>query len=150
MSTSQGTLNWAAVSAFPGPQASPGFRFWRDFMVWQRGLNEALRPYDLTQPQFALLATIAWLTREPEGAAPRPALSQQALADYLGLERMHVSQVVSRLEAVGLVRRAQPMHDRRAKGLSVTPSGAQRLATTLPVVEAYDRAFFAAARGAPA
>ncbi|MCU0882473.1 MAG: MarR family transcriptional regulator [Hyphomonadaceae bacterium] len=140
-------VNWLAASAFPGPQASPGFRFWRSFMVWQRGLNETLRPHDLTQPQFALLATIAWLTQSSVAGGPVPALSQQALADFLGLERMHVSQVLARLEGAGLISRTQPMQDRRAKGLAVTAAGTQRLTAALPVVEAYDRAFFEAATG---
>lgn len=150
MQPGTGRVNWPTASAYPGPQASPGFLFWRDFMIWQRGLNEALRPHGLTQPQFALLATIAWLTRTAERDDSPPALSQQALADFLGLERMLVSQVVARLEAAGLVSRMQALDDRRTRCLAVTASGAANLHTVLPVVEAYDRAFFAGtAQGSP-
>jgi len=151
MEATKSLVNWPTASAFAGPQASPGFRFWRDFMAWQRGLNEALRPHDLTQPQFALLATISWLTRDVEEAAGLPVLSQQTLADFLGLERMLVSQVVSRLDAAGLVSRNPVEEDRRTKCLSVTSHGARKLITVLPVVEAYDQAFFVAtAEGPPA
>jgi DNA-binding MarR family transcriptional regulator len=133
------SVDWPMASAFAGPQASPGFVFWRDFLIWQRGLNEALRPLGLTQPQFALLATIGWLTREDESEV---CLTQQALADFTGLDRMHVSQIASRLEATGLIARSASTTDRRAKGLTLTPLGGTRLTAALPIVEAHDAFFF--------
>lgn len=112
-------------------------------MIWQRGINEALRPLSLTQPQFALLATIGWLTRD--GAA----VSQQELADFLGLERMHVSQIAARLDTEGLVVRIRPSIDRRCKSLGLTETGVQRMQAALPVVEDFDRVFFARRAAGP-
>jgi DNA-binding MarR family transcriptional regulator len=129
-------MDWDALSRFPGPQASPGFRLWRDFMRWQRGLNAALRPFGLTQPQFAVLAACGWLTRDGR------IITQQQLVDGLGLDRMHVSQIASRLEAAELLRRAGSPEDQRTKTLALTNAGVVVLTAALPVVEAHDVAFF--------
>ena len=106
-------------------------------MDWQRGLNAALRPLALTQPQFALLAVCGWLTRD------RGATTQAEVVALTGMDRMHVSQILSRLQADGLIARHTSTLDQRQKTLSLTPAGAARLALALPVVEAYDTAFFA-------
>lgn len=124
-------------SGFEGPHLSPGFLFWRDFMRWQRGLNEALKPLGLTQPQFALLAVYGWLNEKR-----RIDVTQQVAADFVGLDRMHVSQVSARLERDGLIDRAAHSADGRAKRIVLTPAGRARLASALGVVEAYDRGFF--------
>lgn len=129
--------SWADISRFDRPDQSSGFRYWRDFMHWQRGLNELLRPLALTQPQFALLATIGWL------AERHSEISQSSLAEFLGLEAMHVSQVVSRLEKHGLVSRVRSSSDGRAYTLSITKQGKRSLEVALPIVEAYDATFFA-------
>lgn len=119
------------------PRQSPGFVFWRDFMHWQRGVNERLRPLGLTQPQFAMLAVFGWLMRQGHG------VTQQAAADFLGLERMHVSQVSQRLERDGLIARRAHPDDARAKTVVLTAKGQEMLARAIPLVETYDRQFFA-------
>ena len=130
------------MSAFPsahdGPQHSPGFRFWHRFMDWQRGVNAALRPLDLTQPQFALLAVCGWLARETG------ATTQAEVVALTGMDRMHVSQILTRLETDGLIARRPDAADQRIKALTLTETGAARLALALPVVEAFDSAFFTA------
>lgn len=127
--------DWPSRHAEPGQ--SPGFRMWRDFMRWQRGLNTVLRPVGLTQPQFAALAVVGWLTRSTATT------SQQAVIDLSDLDRMHVSQLLTRLERDGLIRRETAASDHRAKDLSLTPLGRETLARALPLVEAFDAEFFA-------
>lgn len=129
-------MDWSKLSDFTGPQASPGFQFWVRFMAWQRGLNHNLRPLSLTQPQFALLATIGWKTKDGSN------LSQQQLADFLHLDRMLVSQIISRLDRDGLVTRQLSPDDRRRKGLRLTPLGVEKIKAALPLVEGFDRSFF--------
>lgn len=124
-------------SRHAGPGQSPGFRLWRDFMRWQRGLNAVLRPVGLTQPQFAALAVVGWLTRSTATT------SQQVVIDLSDLDRMHVSQLLTRLERDGLIRRETAASDHRAKDLSLTPLGRETLARALPLVEAFDAEFFA-------
>ncbi len=133
----EGKLRWQQMSQFAGPQKSPGFNLWRDFMRWQRQLNCALRPLGLTQPQFAILAVVGWMTREN---AP---VTQQDLVDFLVLDRMHISQIAARLEADGRLERVGAHHDKRAKLLRLTATGQALLAQALPLVEAHDIAFFA-------
>lgn len=84
-------------SVFAGPNDSPGFRLWRDFLDWQRQLNARLKPLGLTQPQFAILAVSGWLTREGEP------ITQHGIASFTGMDRMHISQIISRLEKDGLI-----------------------------------------------
>ncbi len=130
-------LDWSKLSDFTGPQTSPGFQYWVNFMAWQRGLNHILRPLSLTQPQFALLATIGWRTRDGSN------LSQQQLADFLHLDRMLVSQIISRLDRDGLITRKLAADDRRRKGLRLTALGITTVKKALPLVEEFDKSFFA-------
>lgn len=134
------TDSFAQRSQFAGPEASPGFVFWRDFMRWQRELNALLKPHGLTQPQFAVLACCAWLTRES------PTVTQMRLVEALGLDKMHVSQVASRLESSGLLRRVGRSDDQRVKELSVSERGHTLLDICFPIVETHDLGFFAGRR----
>ena len=131
--------SWAGRSRFAGPLQSPGFTFWRDFMRWQRELNALLKPYGLTQPQFAVLACCAWMTREAD------AVPQTKLVEALGLDKMHVSQVVGRLEGQGLLLRLGSQADLRVKQLSVSNEAQRLLTVCFPIVEAHDASFFAKA-----
>ncbi|EKE43950.1 hypothetical protein OCGS_1931 [Oceaniovalibus guishaninsula JLT2003] len=124
------------LSSFPGPQDSPGFTLWRDFTRWQRSLNAALKPLDLTQPRFAVLAVCGWLTRDGRD------ITQQDVVDFLGMDRMHISQIASRLDRDGLILRRASRTDLRAKVLRITPAGHDTLARAMPLVETHDRAFF--------
>ncbi|MCE5988458.1 MarR family transcriptional regulator [Pseudomonas sp. 5FOS] len=123
-------------SAYSGPSSSPGFRLWREFLDWQRQLNALLNPLGLTQPQFAILAVCGWLTRNSEQ------ITQQGIARFTGMDRMHISQIVSRLEKDGLVEKRIDPQDHRANLLSLSKEGLARLRIAMPVVEAFDTAFF--------
>jgi len=133
---SDATQRWRAISSFSGPEESPGFTLWRDFMRWQRLLNIELRPFGLTQPQFAILSVCGWLTRDGRD------VSQQDVADYLRLDRMHVSQITKRLEEYGLIIRIVPADDLRTKHIKLTETGEELLFQALPQVEAFDKKFF--------
>lgn len=129
-------LDWTKISAFSGPKLSPGFTLWHDFMRWQRELNARLRPLELTQPQFAVLAVCAWLARDGHE------VTQYAVVDFLGMDRMHISQIASWLELSGLIERKKATTDIRAKHVRLTEKGRKLLAQAMPVVEEFDRAFF--------
>ena len=129
-------FDWSA-SRFEGPHASPGFRLWQQHQAWQRMLNAALAPLNLTQPQFSMLAVIAWLSRED------PNVTQADLCRFANLERMAVSQVARKLETLGLVQRAPSSRDGRAITLALTSAGRDVLVSALPIVEDADGKFFA-------
>jgi DNA-binding MarR family transcriptional regulator len=76
-------------------------------------VNERLGVLGLTTGQYGPLATI-------EARAP---ISQQAIADQLGLTGPAIVQTVDRLEASGLVERRRDPSDRRAYALTTTARG---------------------------
>ena len=134
---SEEKMDWPSISAFAEPTQSPGFSLWRNFMRWQRGFNSQLKPLGLTQPQFAVLAVCGWMTRDGQG------VSQQEVVDFLGMDRMHISQIATRLEQDGLILRQIAPNDSRAKHITLTAEGRSALARAMPLVQAYDKAFFA-------
>lgn len=139
-------LDWARASRYSqDPSRSPGLQLWRQFLRWQRSINALLSPLGLTQPQFSLLAAAAWLDSEAEASGNHTEVSQQAVADFTGMDRMLVSQVVRRLEQAGLLTRTPSSLDGRVFSLSVTSKGVACLAKALPLVEEHDLTFFAGA-----
>lgn len=130
-------VDWNSISVFPVPRESPGFLLWRNFMRWQRELNNRLRPLGLTQPQFAILAVCGWLTRNAQE------VTQQEVADFLELDRMHISQILTRLEQNGLIERLATTTDLRTKQIRLTTVGDGLLVRAMPIVEEFDRTFFA-------
>jgi len=130
-------VDWNSISVFPEPRESPGFLLWRNFMRWQRELNNRLRPLGLTQPQFAILAVCGWLTRNAQE------VTQQEVADFLELDRMHISQILTRLEQNGLIERLATTTDLRTKQIRLTTVGDGLLVRAMPIVEEFDRTFFA-------
>lgn len=140
------SVNWQKYSTFDEPQQSPGFRLWQTFLTWQRELNIILQPLGLTQPQFSILAVIAWLTHDDVGVASpienRTSIKQQDIANFMSMERMHVSQIVRKLENMGYVERSPSLEDRRVQIIQLSQSGISKLEEALPLVEAADMKFF--------
>ena len=120
---------------------SPGFLLWQVTSLWQRQVARTLRPHALTQVQFALLASLAWLARLGE------AVTQARLAGHARLDVTMTSQVLRALEERRLLERLPHPTDTRARGLQLTASGRALVARAVPDVEATDAAFFAALGG---
>lgn len=137
MKTSKQTIgtNWS-TSTCAGPDDSPGFRFWRDFLDWQRQLNALLKPLGLTQPQFAILAVCGWLTRQGQS------ITQHGIATFTSMDRMHISQIVSRLEKAGLLTKQTCPNDQRVNQVSLSAKGRHQLSVAMPIVETFDKEFF--------
>jgi DNA-binding MarR family transcriptional regulator len=129
----------AFPSRFAGPGESPGFLLWQVANRWQRRVREALAEEEFTHVQFVLLASLAWLARAGASA------TQAELARHAGTDVMMTSQVVRALEARGLLERARHPDDARARALTLTNAGRERVVRALPRVEAADLEFFAAA-----
>jgi DNA-binding MarR family transcriptional regulator len=88
-------------------------------------LDELLRDAAIAAPQFGTLATI-------EQSGP---LSQQRVADQLGLTGTAVLQIIDRLEAQGLVERRRNPADRRSYALELTPKGKATLVKAHAAIE---------------
>jgi DNA-binding MarR family transcriptional regulator len=117
---------------------SSGFLLWQVTALWQRRITMALRPYGLTQVQYALLASLLWMSRTNR------AITQAMLARHAKLDVMMTSQVLRALEGRGLIERGAHPRDTRAKALRLTKAGRTLVWKTVPMVEDADREFFSA------
>lgn len=126
--------------AFEGMDAkeSTGFLLWQVTAIWQRNIAAVLRGHEFTQVQFALLASLMWLSTK------EPLITQAMLARHAKLDEMMTSQVLRSLEKRGLVERHPHPRDTRAKQLVLTEAGRVKTAAALPQVERVDAEYFAA------
>lgn len=118
------------------PGRSPGFLLWHATLRWQRDISAALEPLGLTHVQFVLLACAWWMNTH--GAQP----NQLALARQAGTDVKMTSQVLSALEAKGLIHREVDPADTRAKRIAVTSKGIELAPRAIAVVEDVDARFF--------
>lgn len=114
-------------------QATLGSLVWQLSTRWRVEADRSLAPLGLTQAQYSLLAALSTLRRK--GGEP----SQQALAQALGLSAIYVSKLLRALEGAGLVTRLPDPGDARARRLSLTPLGENRLTAARRTVAALDR-----------
>lgn len=118
------------------PWRDGGYLLWRTTLLWQRKIRDALLPCDLTQVQFAILAGILWLEEESSQ------LSQQQIADFVGIEKMMASEVIRSLERKKLLSRAQDKKDARRSRIALTSVGRERAIEALHLVSRVDEDFF--------
>ena len=117
---------------------SSGFLLWQVTALWQRRIAWALRSLGLTQVQYALLASLLWMSRTQR------TITQAMLARHTKLDMMMTSQVLRTLETRGLLQRNPHPTDTRAKVLRLTKEGRKLAWQAVPVVEGVDREFFGA------
>ncbi len=123
------------ITAFKESDHSPGFLLWKASTVWRRTLEKVLKEFDLTHPQFVILATTAYLTRNGENT------SQVEIGKKASLDPNTTSQILRGLEKKGLLTREGQM-DQRSKNPFLTSKGQSILQKALPAVEEKDREFF--------
>ncbi len=99
------------------PEESFGFRLWHVLHAWQRRVDQALAPLDLTHMQFVVLAITHWL--EDFGETP----SQSRIASFGQIDRMTLSNILRLLEDKGYVLRRPHPEDPRANWVALTASG---------------------------
>lgn len=131
--------NLFATVSLGAPENAVGFVLWRIMHRYQRAIDRALAPADLTHLQFTALAMAGWLARSGMSA------TQTALAKAGDIHPMQVSQVLKVLEAKGLLTRVRDPADVRAKRLQVTSTGVNVLRVTMPLVIAVQHRMFGAA-----
>lgn len=125
-----------ATASLGGPQNAVGFVMWRVVHRYQREVDRALAPLDLTHLQFTTLAMAAWQGRAGEWA------TQSELARFSDIQPMQVSHMLKSLEAKGMVVRRRGSSDARVKRIEVTAAGLEALRRALPAVIAVQRDFF--------
>ncbi|MBA5791710.1 MarR family transcriptional regulator [Flavobacterium sp. xlx-214] len=121
---------------FKTPEKSPGFLLAQLTLLWQRKQKKVLDPLDLTQTQFILLASIAWLTNKSDN------VTQVEIANLNNFDRMMVSKVLRTMQEKKLITRKEHGTDTRAKIVKLTTNGEKVLQIALTKVENADIEFF--------
>ena len=129
-------MKWKGVSRFKGPEQSPGFLLWRLSTDWRRQIEAGLATLGLTHPQFVLLASVGWLTRDGQQ------VTQVELARHCNTDINMTSQILRTLERNGYIQRLPCKKDERSKLPCLTKSGAQLIQKSIPLVEGIDEKFF--------
>ena len=128
-------VNFKQISVHEGPEESPGYLLWRVSTQWRSAIETVLKPLNLTHPQFVVLATTGWLTRN-DGM-----VSQVEIGKISGLDPNTTSQILRGLQAKKLIKRQQTV-DARSKQPVLTTLGRERLSEAMPAVERTDAQFF--------
>jgi MarR family transcriptional regulator, organic hydroperoxide resistance regulator len=100
------------------PAAQQGFELWRAAMRWQRAVDAALRPLELTHTQYLVLASTARVIREKGDA-----VAQLAIAESAELDCATISTLVRKLETHGLLDRDIDAIDGRRWRVVLTQRG---------------------------
>lgn len=128
-------INFKHISLYKTPEESPGYLLWRVSTQWRSAIEKALKPLDLTHPQFVVLATLAWLTKDGKK------VSQIDVGRMAALDPSTTSQIVRGLEAKKFIKRKHSV-DERSKNPVITELGSAALAKAMPAVEQADVQFF--------
>ncbi|MBX9923141.1 MAG: MarR family transcriptional regulator [Rhabdochlamydiaceae bacterium] len=129
-------MNFDEISVHSSAEESPGFLLWRVSTLWRKAIEMVLKPLDLTHPQFVILATVGYLTKDKEK------VSQADIGRHAALDPNTTSQILRGLEAKELIERSFVL-DERSKSPRLTQKGKVKLAKALPAVEKADEEFFA-------
>ncbi len=121
---------------FKKAEDSHGFLLWQTTTLWQRKIKRALEDYDITHPQFVILATLLWF--QSHGIET----TQIQIAIWTKLDKMTVSNALRGLAGKGLVHRNEHEKDTRAKTVRLTKEGEKLAHQLVPVVERVDEIFF--------
>lgn len=128
-------IDFKHISLYTSPKESPGYLLWRISTKWRDSIENVLKPLNLTHPQFVILATLAWLTKDQNK------ISQVTVGKMAGLDPNTTSQILRGLEKKKFIRRTQSV-DERSKNPIITSVGNIILSEALPLVEQADKDFF--------
>lgn len=124
------------VFGFDKPEDSPGLLLWQTTTTWQRMINKALAPYNISHAQFVILAITLWLESQNQE------VSQNFIVRQSKLDKMTVSKSLKKLVAEGYVKREELKEDTRAKSVHLTSKGRTLASKLVPIVEKIDAVFF--------
>ncbi|MGB8468318.1 MAG: MarR family transcriptional regulator [Candidatus Babeliales bacterium] len=128
-------IDFKHISVYQKPEESPGLLLWRVSTQWRYAIENTLKPLGLTHPQFVILATTAWLTKNGD------VVSQVDIGRMADLDPNTTSQILRGLEKKNLITRLHS-EDEKHKNPVLTSQGTQMLTEAMPAVERSDSAFF--------
>ncbi len=121
---------------FEAPEDSPGFLLWQTTITWQRAIKKSLDPFEITHPQFVILAILLWF--EESDVIP----NQVLIINQSKLDKMTVSKSIKSLAQKDLVTRDEHPEDTRAKSVCLTKSGIKLAKKLVGIVESVDAKYF--------
>jgi DNA-binding MarR family transcriptional regulator len=124
------------VFGFDKAEDSPGFLLWQTTMTWQRLIKKALDAYQISHPQFVILAITLWFESHKQNA------TQSVIIRQSKLDKMTVSKSLKKLVAEGFVERFEHAVDTRAKSVHLTKKGRALTSKLVVIVESIDDKFF--------
>jgi len=113
-----------------------GFLLWQVTTSWQRGIKKALDDIQITHPQFVLLASLLWLSKQKKN------VTQIDLSQHSQIDQMTTSMVIRTLQKKGFIERQEHPVDTRAKIVMLTDSGEIIVKKAVKIIEAFDADFF--------
>jgi MarR family transcriptional regulator, organic hydroperoxide resistance regulator len=125
-----------SVFGFDRPEDSPGLLLWQTTITWQRLINKALDPYNISHAQFVILAITLWFDNKHQE------VTQGLIIRQSKLDKMTVSKSLKKLVAEGYVKRTEHKEDTRAKSVHLTKKGKEMASKLVPIVEGIDATFF--------
>jgi DNA-binding MarR family transcriptional regulator len=102
-------------------EKTTGFLLMQVARIWERRIEEAVSSQDLTKTQFFVLSMTHFLG-DRDGD-----VTQSSLAQYGGMDLMMISQVCRRLEDKAYLARNPHPEDSRAKILTLTDTGREKM-----------------------
>ena len=115
---------------------SSGFLLWQVTTLWQRGIKKELDKIGITHPQFVLLASLLWLSKQQES------VTQINLSAHSQIDPMTASAIIKILQRKNLVAREEHHTDTRAKKIALTPEGLKTTKQAVKIIEKFDIRFF--------
>lgn len=125
-------------SAFQYEKAddSAGFLLWKITALWQQKLFAVLSEFEITQTQYAIMASLKWFEENDE---PK---TQAHLVEHTKIDKMTVSKSIRKLEEAGFVLRTPSTSDTRAIDVEFTAFGKKQIGKVIVAVENADEEFF--------
>ncbi|HEX4224443.1 MAG TPA: MarR family transcriptional regulator [Pseudonocardiaceae bacterium] len=121
------------MSSHVHPDESLGFALKRLQQILRTRMDATLATYTLTTPQYAVLALLA----------EHPGMSNAELARRSFVAAPTMLRIVDGLTEAGLITRADPAPEHRARGTALTNLGRKRLAQASPQVQNYENLLLA-------
>ncbi len=118
------------------PEKSLGFLLWQTTISWQRQIRDLLEPYEISQPQFVIMAILLWYEEQ------QVRINQVTIVNMSKLDKMTVSASLKKLVAQGYILRQEIKEDTRSKCVTLTSTGKDFIRKLIPQVENIDAEFF--------
>jgi MarR family transcriptional regulator, organic hydroperoxide resistance regulator len=117
------------------PNESPGLLLWNVHTLWQRAINQVLKPFHLTHTQFVIMAITLWFLNKHHTP------TQIEIAKQSKIDPVVLSNAIKSLEKKHLIKRKEAP-DTRAKNILLTKKGASLIPLAIKAIETFDTKFF--------